>query len=120
MSEICYKIIKYYVEFLGTNSSSEDQDLMARAFLFSDGVEGVAAEIKFYKYQRLWMKQDELSDPSLTTPILIGHMPYSEIGTVIDTLRNEEPIYILLPRASKYVLLTKEIYEGVIAGNYRY
>ncbi|MBY8984491.1 MAG: hypothetical protein KGD65_05475 [Candidatus Lokiarchaeota archaeon] len=32
----------------------------------------------------------------------------------------EEPIYILLPRSSKYVPLTKEIYEGVIAGKYRY
>jgi len=32
----------------------------------------------------------------------------------------EDPIYILLPRASKYVPLSKEIYEGVMAGKYRY
>ena len=32
----------------------------------------------------------------------------------------EDPIYILLPRTSKYVLLTKEIYDGVMAGKYRY
>jgi len=32
----------------------------------------------------------------------------------------EDPIYILLPRSSKYVPLTKEIYEGVMAGKYRY
>lgn len=78
---------------------------MAKVFLFSEEVEGVAAEIKFYKQQRLWMKRDELSDPSIATPILRGHMPYSEVGTVIDTFRNEEPIYILWLEDSKQVSL---------------
>jgi len=105
LNEICYKINKYYIEFLGTNSSSEDQDLMAKVILFSEEIEGVAAEIRFYTPQRLWMKQDELSDLSLATPILIGHMPNSEIGPVIDTLRNEKPIYILWLEESRRVSL---------------
>jgi acyl-CoA synthetase (AMP-forming)/AMP-acid ligase II len=32
----------------------------------------------------------------------------------------EDPIYILLPKSSKYEPLTKEIYEGILAGKYRY
>jgi acyl-CoA synthetase (AMP-forming)/AMP-acid ligase II len=32
----------------------------------------------------------------------------------------EDPIYIRLPRASTYIPLTKEIYEGIMAGKYKY
>jgi citronellyl-CoA synthetase len=32
----------------------------------------------------------------------------------------EDPIYIQLPRSSTYVPLTKEIYEGIMAGKYKY
>jgi acyl-CoA synthetase (AMP-forming)/AMP-acid ligase II len=32
----------------------------------------------------------------------------------------EDPIYVLLPKSTNYVPLTKEIYEGIMAGNYRY
>ena len=32
----------------------------------------------------------------------------------------EDPIYVLLPNTSKYVPLKKEIYDGIMAGKYRY
>ncbi|KKM63508.1 hypothetical protein LCGC14_1510780, partial [marine sediment metagenome] len=32
----------------------------------------------------------------------------------------EDPTYVLLPKSSTYVPLTKEIYDGIIAGEYRY
>jgi citronellyl-CoA synthetase len=32
----------------------------------------------------------------------------------------DDPIYVLLPKSSKYVPLTKDIYDGIIAGKYRY
>jgi len=32
----------------------------------------------------------------------------------------EDLIFILLPRTSKYVPLTKEIYDGIMAGKYKY
>ena len=37
-----------------------------------------------------------------------------------DVNKIDDPMYILLPKSSKYVPLTKEIYEGVMAGKYRY
>ena len=94
MQETSYKVKSYVVEFFGNSESAKVQDLRARILLFSDDVKGVAAELRFYQPQKLWLKTDALRTPSSPHPTLIGHLATDEIVSVLDTLRNEKPIYV--------------------------
>ncbi len=94
MEEISYKVFNYAIEFFGNSESAEDRDLRARIMLFSEDVKGVAAELRFYQPQKLWTKKDSLRTPSGPKPTLMCHLSTDEIVSVLDTLRNEKPIYI--------------------------
>ncbi|NIS81561.1 MAG: hypothetical protein GTO14_15465 [Anaerolineales bacterium] len=94
MDEIAYKIKNYVLEFFGNSASAEDQDRRARIMLFSDDLKGIAGDLGFYPTQKLWLKQDHVSDPASDTPTLVGHMSTNELGSVLNTLRYEKPIYV--------------------------
>lgn len=94
MDEIVYKVKSYVVEYFGFSAASEDRDRLARVMLFSDDVKGVAADLGFYAIQKLWMKQDHLMEPNADRPMLVAHMAIGEIGSVLDVLRHEKPIYV--------------------------
>lgn len=102
MEKIDYKIENYFIEFLGSNASCEDKELRARILLFSSQIEGVAAEFKFYPLIQLWMKQDQVKRGK---PAIIGHMPIEALPSIIDVLRNEEPIYVVWLEASQQASL---------------
>jgi hypothetical protein len=94
MKEINYKVKSYVIEYFGNSEAAEDQDLRAQILLFSDDVKGVAAELRFYQPQKLWMKMDTLRSSSSSSSTLVGHLATDEILSVVDTLRNEKPIYV--------------------------
>lgn len=105
MEKIDYKVENYFVEFLGSNPSSDDKELRARILLFSSQIKGVAAELRFYPLIQLWMKQDALKESAPGKSALIGHMPIDALHSVIDVLRNEQPIYVVWLEASQQVSL---------------
>ena len=94
MEEISYKVKNYVVEFFGNSETVEDHDVRARVLLFSDDVKGIAADLRFYQPQKLWVKMDALRTPSSPKPTLICHLSTDEIVPVLDSLRHEKPIYV--------------------------
>ncbi|MHA1931536.1 MAG: AMP-binding protein [Promethearchaeota archaeon] len=132
----------------GENVSTEEMEIVVNSFdqieyscaygVLIPGTEGRAGMISFI------IKGDEKLDfnrfsefvndkiPAYAIPIFI-RIKKEFATTATDKIQKvvlkqegynineiEDPIYILLPRTSKYVPLTKEIYDGVMAGKYRY
>jgi hypothetical protein len=95
MGEHSYQIKEYMVELLGTSAVAEDQDLRAKVLLFSEDRKHLVGELRFYQPPKLWMKSDQLIDTKRKKPKLIGHMSIQQLPSVVDVLRNEDPIYIL-------------------------
>ena len=132
----------------GENVSTEEMEIIINTFdqieyscaygVLIPGTEGRAGMISFIK------KGDEEFDfnrfsefinnkiPTYAIPIFI-RIKKEFVTTATDKIQKielkqegynvnkiEDPLYVILPGASKYVPLSKDIYERVIAGNYRY
>jgi hypothetical protein len=96
MADITHQIKTYYLEFFGISSDAEDTDRRARVLLFKEAKgKKVVADIGFYQPQKLWMKQDRLEKVGKDSSTIIGHMAVDEIAPVIETLRSEEPVFVL-------------------------
>ena len=132
----------------GENVSTEEIEIIINTFdqieyscaygVLIPGTEGRAGMISFIKKGDENFDFDKFSEfvndkiPTYAIPIFL-RIKKEFVTTATDkiqkvTLKQEEynvneiedPISILLPRSSKYVPLTKEIYEGIMAGKYRY
>ena len=132
----------------GENVSTEEMEILINTFdqieyscaygVLIPGTEGRAGMISFIKKGDEEFDFDKFSKfinnkiPAYAIPIFI-RIKKEFVTTATDKIQKvqlkqegysinkiEDPTYILLPRASKYIPLTKEIYEGVIAGKYRY
>jgi hypothetical protein len=96
MADITHQVNTYFIEFLGTSSDTEDKDRRARILLFPTGKGNkVVADISFYQPQKLWLKNDRLENSGKKSATIIGHMAVDELGSVIDMLRTEEPVYVV-------------------------
>jgi len=81
---------RYRIRYYG-KSTSGPEDLKAWLYLYGSGHDtGVVGAIGFYPPDVLESKQDRLD--GLGRPR--GHMSITEIGAVMDMLRNEKPIYV--------------------------
>lgn len=90
MSSFSNTVEEYRIRFLG-QSTGGPQDLKAWLCLYGPGhASGVVGTIYFYPDAALSTKQDCLD--ALGRPQ--GNMSISEIGPVLDMLRDEDPIYI--------------------------
>lgn len=90
MGNITNLVDGYQIQFFG-KSTSAVAGVKAWLYLRSSEHEtGVAGAIGFYSLDALESQQDRLD--ALGRPL--GHMSVTEIGTVLDLLRNENPIYV--------------------------
>ncbi len=132
----------------GENVSSEEMEILVNSFdqieyscaygVLIPGTEGRAGMISFIKKGDEEFDFDSFSEfvndkiPAYAIPIFI-RVKKEFATTATDKIQKvklkqegynikkiEDPIYVLLPRSSKYIPLTKKIYEGIKAGEYRY
>jgi len=132
----------------GENVSTEEMEIIINTFdqieyscaygVLIPETEGRAGMISFIKKGEDEFNFDKFSEfinnriPAYAIPIFI-RIKKEFVTTATDKIQKiqlkqegynitevEDPIYILLPGSSKYIPLTKEIYDGVITGKYRY
>jgi len=132
----------------GENVSSEEMEILINTFdqieyscaygVLIPGTEGRAGMISFIKKGDEKFNFDKFSEfvndkiPAYAIPIFL-RIKKEFATTATDKIQKvklkqegynvneiEDLIFILLPRTSKYVPLTKEIYDGVMAGKYKY
>ncbi len=101
MGNFVSMVDRYRIRYYG-KSASGPKDLKAWLYLYGSGHKsGVVGTIGFYPTDVLETKQDQLD--GLNRPQ--GHMCITEIGAVMDMLRNEKPIYIHWSESWKQVWL---------------
>ncbi len=132
----------------GENVSSEEMEILINAFdqieyscaygVLIPGTEGRAGMVSFIIKGDENFDFDKFSEfvndkiPSYAIPIFL-RIKKEFATTATDKIQKvklkqegynvneiEDLIFILLPRTSKYVPLTKEIYDGIMAGKYKY
>ncbi len=101
MGYLVNMVDRYRIRYYGKSTPGHDNS-KAWLYLYGSGHEaGIVCAIGFYPDDVLESKQDRLD--GLGHPR--GHMPITEIGAVMDMLRNEKPIYIHWSESWKQVWL---------------
>jgi acyl-CoA synthetase (AMP-forming)/AMP-acid ligase II len=132
----------------GENVSTEEMEILINTFpqieyscaygVLIPGTEGRAGMVSFIKKGDENLDFDKFSEfvnnkiPAYAIPIFL-RVKKEFATTATDKIQKvklkqegydvneiEDPIYIRLPQSSTYVPLTKEIYEGIMAGKYKY